>query len=101
HVLPPLDRRLCERMMRLERRGDDNRIDVVAREQARRVAADDRARVARRGDLVALGSGVGDRDETQAGGLGQIAREVRSPVAVPDQTDIDHVKNSAASSATY
>src|SRR5207249_12298409 len=101
HVLPPLDRRLGERMMRLERRGDDDGVDVVACEHARCVAADQRARMAGRRQTMPFGSGFSDGGEANAGGLGQIAREVRAPVPVPNQTDIDHVKNSAAAAAMY
>ena len=101
HVPAALDRRLREREVGLERRRDHDRVDLVGRDQAPGIAARPDAAVAPRGGVAAIGALVGDRDELQALGVGEIAREVRAPVAVADQADARHPRrNSATASAT-
>jgi hypothetical protein len=93
-MLSPLDRGLRERVVRAERRRDDNRLDVVAGEHACSVCVRLSSRIAPRRLLQALGMTVCDRRKLELRRVGQIAREIRPPVAVPDERDLDHVGRS-------
>ena len=102
HVLAARDRGLRERIMRLERRRDHDGIEILERDQARRVLARDNAAVPPPRRVAAIGASVGDCGQTHTIGLVEVAREVRSPVPVADEAHADHGRtNSVAASAMY
>ena len=101
HVLVPFDRRLRQRVVGLERRRDDDGVDVAASQHVLRVGAHGDARMPSGGGLLLTAARVGDDGEAQALGVGEISREVGPPVAVADQADVQHrARKSAATTAT-
>src|SRR6185436_3351730 len=102
HVLAGVHRGAREPVMRGERRRNYDCVHVAAVDQAAVVGTGLHARMTPFGRLPALRARVGDGGELNPVGFRQIAAEVRSPVAVADETNLQHrERNSAAAAATY
>ena len=87
HVLARLDGGARQRKMRAERRRDDDGVDPIGVYRRRGGVGDRDARVTARGGGSAVGALVGDRRKAQPVGLRDVPREVRSPVAVAEDSD--------------
>ena len=70
---------------------EDDRVDFLAREQIVQPRELGCVAVTLAARLQTLGIGIADRSEPTAGGLVDVARELRAPVADPGQSDGDFV----------
>src|SRR5947208_10723000 len=100
-MLAAVDRRGGKRSMRGERRRDHYRVDITGPDQASVIGAGLDAGMTALGRLTTLGPRVGNHRQSNAVGFGKIARQIRTPVAVADEADVQHrERNSAAAAAT-
>ena len=82
-VLPGPERRHADRVVRRDRRCDEDRFDVVRREQIVELVRRAHAGIATPDQRQPLGVEVADRDELGAVELCEVPDEVRAPVAQP------------------